>query len=55
MYVGCSGATYVYACCIVGKVCTCGKNVFLSLGFVKMDEKYAQGNGKRPSVKDCIA
>jgi hypothetical protein len=38
MYIGCNGATYVYACCIVGKVCICGKNVFLALGFAKRDE-----------------
>jgi hypothetical protein len=35
MYVGCSGETYVYACCILGKVHICGKNVFLALGFAK--------------------
>jgi hypothetical protein len=41
MYAGCSGATYIYACCIVGKVHICGKNVFLALGFVKRDETSA--------------
>jgi hypothetical protein len=41
MYAGCSGATYVYACCIVGKVHICGKNVFLALGFAKRDENSA--------------
>jgi hypothetical protein len=30
MYTGCSGAAYVYECYIVGKVRTCGKNVFFS-------------------------
>jgi hypothetical protein len=35
MYAGCSGETYVYTCFIVGKVCICGKNVFLALGFSK--------------------
>jgi hypothetical protein len=37
MYAGCSGATCVYACCIVGKVRICGKIVFLALGFAKRD------------------
>jgi hypothetical protein len=54
MYMGCSGATYVYPCCIVGKVCICGKNVFLALGFAKRDEKSAYGNGTRPSGKYCM-
>jgi hypothetical protein len=39
MYTGCSGATCVYACCIVGKVHICGKIVFLVVGFAKRDEK----------------
>jgi hypothetical protein len=54
MYAGYSGATYVYTCCIVGKVRICGKNVFLSLGFAKRDENSAWGNRKRPYVQDCI-
>jgi hypothetical protein len=54
MYVGCSGATCVYACCIVGKVRICGKNVFLAMGFAKRDDKSTWGNGKRPYVQDCI-
>jgi hypothetical protein len=41
MYVGYSGATYIYACCIVGKVRICGKIIFLALGFVKRDFKSA--------------
>ena len=41
MYAGCSGAAYVYACCIIGKVRTCGKNVFLPLGSAKRGEKSA--------------
>jgi hypothetical protein len=35
MYMGCSGATYVYACCIVGKVYTCGKICIFSSGIYK--------------------
>jgi hypothetical protein len=35
MYVGCSGATCVYALCIVGKVHISGNVIFLTLGFVK--------------------
>jgi hypothetical protein len=35
MYLGCSGATYVYACCIVGKVCICGKMYFYLWGLQK--------------------
>jgi hypothetical protein len=35
MYMGCSGATCVYACCIVGNVCICVKIIFLALGFAK--------------------
>jgi hypothetical protein len=35
MYASCSGAAYVYACCIVGKVRTCGKNVFFSSGIMQ--------------------
>jgi hypothetical protein len=38
---GCSGATCIYACCIVGKVRICGKIVFLALGFAKRDDKCA--------------
>jgi hypothetical protein len=41
MYVGCSSATYIYACCIVGKVPICGKNVFLAPGFAKRNENSA--------------
>jgi hypothetical protein len=54
MYAGCSDATCVYACCIVGKVRTCGKYVFLALGFTNRDDKFAQRNGKRLFVQDCI-
>ena len=41
MYTGCSGANHVYACFIVGKVHTCGKNIFLAMGFAKRDENSA--------------
>jgi hypothetical protein len=54
MYTGCSGATYVYTCCILGKVRICGKLVFLAMGFVNRDDNSAWGNGKRPSVQDCM-
>jgi hypothetical protein len=30
------------------------KNVFLALELAKRDDKSAWGNGKRPSVQDCI-
>jgi hypothetical protein len=30
------------------------KYVFLALGFTNMDDKSAWGNGKMPSVQDCI-
>jgi hypothetical protein len=39
MYAGCSGAACVYACCIVGKVRTCGKNVFFSSGILQKGMK----------------
>jgi hypothetical protein len=41
MNMSCSGATYMYACCIVGKVHICGKIVFLALGFSKRGDKSA--------------
>jgi hypothetical protein len=41
MYVGCSGETCVYACCIIGRACICGKIFFLALGFAKRDFKSA--------------
>jgi hypothetical protein len=41
MYVGCSGATYVYTCCIIVRACICGKILFLALGFAKRDFKSA--------------
>jgi hypothetical protein len=44
MYAGCSGATCVYASCIVGKVRICGKNVFLAMVFAKWDENSACPN-----------
>jgi hypothetical protein len=28
MYVGCNGETCVYACCLIGRGCICGKCVF---------------------------
>jgi hypothetical protein len=54
MYMGFSGVTCIYACCIVGKVRICGKIVFLALGFAKRDEKSAWGNGKINYVQDCM-
>jgi hypothetical protein len=30
------------------------KYVFLALDFTNRDDKSAWGNGKRPSVQDCI-
>jgi hypothetical protein len=41
MYMGCSGATYVYTCCNIGRACICGKIMFLALGFEKRDFKSA--------------
>jgi hypothetical protein len=41
MYMGCNGATYVYACCIIVRVCICGKILFLALGTAKRDFKSA--------------
>jgi hypothetical protein len=41
MYMGCSGATYVYACCTIGRACIRGKIMFLALGFAKRDFKSA--------------
>jgi hypothetical protein len=35
MYVGCSGATCIYACCNIGRACICGNIMFLALGFAK--------------------
>ena len=35
MYTGCSGSACVYACCIVGKMHTCGKICIFSSGFYK--------------------
>ena len=35
MYVGCSGEAYVYSCCIVGKVRTCGKKCIFISGICK--------------------
>jgi hypothetical protein len=32
MYTGCSGATYVYACCIPDRVCICGKICYFGFG-----------------------
>ena len=52
MYAGCSGAACVYAYCIVGKMCTCGKYVFLALDFINREGKFAWGNGKRPFGQD---
>jgi hypothetical protein len=46
MYVGCNGATIVYACCIIVRARICGKMLFLSLGNTKMELKSAYGNGK---------
>jgi hypothetical protein len=54
MYAGYSGATYVYTCCVVGKVRICGKFIFLALGFAKRDFKSVEGNGKRPFVQDFM-
>jgi hypothetical protein len=53
MYMGCSGATYVYTCCIVEKVRICGKIISLALGFEKGDLKSAYGNGKMTLVQHC--
>jgi hypothetical protein len=41
MYVGCSGATCVYTCCIIVRERICGKILFLALGFEKRDFKSA--------------
>jgi hypothetical protein len=41
MYAGCSGATYVYTCCTIGRAFICGKIMFLALGFAKRDFKSA--------------
>jgi hypothetical protein len=41
MYANCSGATYVYACCIIVRARICGKILFLALGFEKGDFKSA--------------
>jgi hypothetical protein len=54
MYVGCSGETYVYTCCNIGRARICGKNMFLALGFAKKDLKSTYGNGKIPFVQDCM-
>jgi hypothetical protein len=35
MYAGYSGATYVYACCIVDRARICGKKCIFSSGFIK--------------------
>jgi hypothetical protein len=47
MYAGCSGATCIYTCCIVGKVRICGKNIFLALGFAKMGLQVCIGKWKK--------
>jgi hypothetical protein len=39
MYVGCSGATCIYACFYISRACICGKIMFLALGFAKRDFK----------------
>jgi hypothetical protein len=39
MYVGCNGATYVYACCIAIRARICGRIQFLYLGTEKRDFK----------------
>jgi hypothetical protein len=41
MYAGCSGANFIYACCIIVRVHICGKILFLSLGFAKREFKFA--------------
>jgi hypothetical protein len=41
MYMGCSGATRVYACCKISRERICGKIMFLALGFAKRDFKFA--------------
>jgi hypothetical protein len=41
MYMGCSGATCIYACCTIGRARICGKIMFLALGFEKRDFKSA--------------
>jgi hypothetical protein len=41
MYVVCSGVTYAYTCCTIGRERICGKMMFLALGFEKMDFKSA--------------
>jgi hypothetical protein len=47
MHTGYSGATYIYTCCIVGKVHICGKIIFLSLGFVKKGLEVYMGKWKK--------
>jgi hypothetical protein len=37
MYVGCRGATYIYACCLNGRALICGKILFFG------SEKYKKG------------
>jgi hypothetical protein len=49
MYVGCNGATCVYACCIAVRVCICGKICFLALGIAKRGLQVCIGKWKRPS------
>jgi hypothetical protein len=41
MYAGGSGATYIYTCCTIGREHICGKIMFLSLGFAKIEFKFA--------------
>jgi hypothetical protein len=47
MYTGCSGATYVYACCNIGNACICGKIMFLALGFAKKGFQVSIGKWKK--------
>jgi hypothetical protein len=52
MYGGCSGAAYVYTCCIVERCVLVKKYLFLALDFTNRNDKSAWGNGKRPYVQD---
>jgi hypothetical protein len=52
MYAGCSGATYVYACCITDRACICTKICMFASRMRKRDFKSVERNG-RPSKKDA--
>jgi hypothetical protein len=49
MYVGCNGATCIYACCIAVQACICGKIIFFISGNCKKVLQVFIGKWKRPS------